>query len=703
MTAEYPKKHPTKGKPTLQHIYRNQDGEIIAVTNRFDLKKGKKMFLPYNPQTKEWKAPSPRPLYNLDKIYNSDEPIILVEGEKCADALMSLDILATTAFGGANAIHVNDLTPLKGKQVIIWPDADRAGQQYSDDACAELERIGAKEIHILPIEDMPPKWDAANAVYDNKWTISRIQELLERKIPYTYRIRGNDETPRIRIRKNTQPRIQGNTLAETTHNWGEPDRSILNTAPKPPKFPLEIFSPFWQRWIRQKAEGACAPIDYVAGTLLATTSSLIGNARRVSPWEGWIENTVLWIALIGSPSSNKSPAMDPVVDIIRELERDALPAYEEQLAAHETTLQTSKVKREGWLEEVRTAEKLGNPPPQIPKTAQEPDKPIRPRIRVADSTPEALANILAQQPKGILMQRDELAGWIKSFDRYSKGGEKQFWLEAYGGRPYTVDRVKLDSQPIEIPFFSIAVLGSTQPDPLENLLLSGDDDGFSARFLYFWPEKLPAKRPHPHPTGPGAYICLKRLHDLALETTEENNMIPLIRRLTESATDIFEPWWTNHQDNEPEGRFCGWWGKVPGMTLRLSLILEYLEWSSLVGKDEPPHISEQAIINAITLSEDYLKPMARRAYGNVALSQDEKYAAIVARWIMDNKPDRINARIVQRTIGKASLPKPDNMRDACGLLIDANWLFPDFNRDGSHKGREKIEYLVNPHLLNPAQ
>jgi hypothetical protein len=59
---------------------------------------------------------------------------------------------------------------------------------------------------------------------------------------------------------------------------------------------------------------------------------------------------------------------------------------------------------------------------------------------IGDTTPEALATLLRHIPKGLLLHRDELAGWLASFGRYTfGGGEQEFWIEAYGGRAYTVD------------------------------------------------------------------------------------------------------------------------------------------------------------------------------------------------------------------------------------------------------------------------
>ncbi|MGC8625428.1 MAG: DUF3987 domain-containing protein [Phycisphaerae bacterium] len=42
-------------------------------------------------------------------------------------------------------------------------------------------------------------------------------------------------------------------------------------------------------------------------------------------------------------------------------------------------------------------------------------------ISTSDSTVEALASVLAENPRGVLLERDELQGWFASFDRYAKG------------------------------------------------------------------------------------------------------------------------------------------------------------------------------------------------------------------------------------------------------------------------------------------
>src|SRR5579871_2844532 len=103
----------------------------------------------------------------------------------------------------------------------------------------------------------------------------------------------------------------------------DPDMSILRQGRRtPPVLPLEVFGNGWGAWLQDAAEGAGAPRDYVAGQLFATAATLIGNARCVQPWEGWQEPAALWVANVGDPSSGKSPGADPVLNMVRTIERD---------------------------------------------------------------------------------------------------------------------------------------------------------------------------------------------------------------------------------------------------------------------------------------------------------------------------------------------------------------------------------------------
>lgn len=238
--------------------------------------------------------------------------------------------------------------------------------------------------------------------------------------------------------------------------------------------------------------------------------------------------------------------------------------------------------------------------------------------------------------------RDELAGWLDSFERYLPGG-RAFWLEAYGGRHFTVDR-KSQSKPLIVPFNGVSVLGGIQPDKLRDALLEVSDDGLVARFMWVWPESIPFTRPRQPADTPRLerlYRRLQQLHCPAGETVT----IPFAPQ----AADILEEWiGENNVDTDASaGLYASWAGKARGLALRLALTLEYLTWADAGGR-EPSCVSVPSLTNALTLIEDYLKLHARRVFGDAALPPVEKDAAALSRFIVKERLERINAREVQR-------------------------------------------------------
>ncbi|MCL2124180.1 MAG: DUF6371 domain-containing protein, partial [Desulfovibrionaceae bacterium] len=113
-----------------------------------------------------WKAlPEPRPLYALEKLAAMPEaPILLVEGEKTADAAQGYfpDHAVLTWSGGTNAVARADLSPLHDRKVIIWPDNDEAGFKAALTLAGLLE--GKADVSIVqPPDTLPEKWDLADA------------------------------------------------------------------------------------------------------------------------------------------------------------------------------------------------------------------------------------------------------------------------------------------------------------------------------------------------------------------------------------------------------------------------------------------------------------------------------------------------------------------------------------------------------------
>ena len=89
----------------------------------------------------KWKAMnSRRPLYRLDLLLQSTGPVLVSEGEKCVDCLTPLGIVATTSAGGSSAPAKTDWTPLAGRRVVIWPDADTPGRKIRGDGQRHPQR-----------------------------------------------------------------------------------------------------------------------------------------------------------------------------------------------------------------------------------------------------------------------------------------------------------------------------------------------------------------------------------------------------------------------------------------------------------------------------------------------------------------------------------------------------------------------------------
>jgi len=725
-----PKVHPKLGEASERYVYTDEAGAALVTVNRYDNSDNsdksfsKKEFRPFCHYCQKWHAPTSRPLYRLDALAKYAGPVVLVEGEKCADALNEIGILATTAFGGCNGVSKTDFAPLRGRDVIIWPDFDEAGDKYAHSAALSLAKVGARSIGLVPLaplakgtqsgfplakgngsanplanvyrETLPKGWDAADAIYVDSYIAKDIFELLNAALPFKETVPLNEPE----TQQHSPIDIFAEPLNQNEEPWPEPDMSVLNPRRKPPEFPIELFGPFWSKWILAKGEGCSAPVDYVGMSLLSLLSGLIGCSRFVSPWGEWSEPPILWIALVGSPSSGKSPALESVLGIARKIEQDGAHAVKDELRQYEAELLAAQCLRQDWEKQVKEATKLGYPVPPIPENAQEPTKPERPRIMASDTTPEALARLLACQPKGLLITRDELAGWLGSFNRYSggQGGDRAFWLEAYGGRPYVIDRARNGGEAVTVPNLSASIIGGIQPDKLQSLLLSGDDDGLTARILFCWPDPVPLERPERVPESHEAETALRWLNGLSLIPDGSGGLSHGLVTLTDEAADLFQAWRKEHGANQPEGAIASWWGKMPGVCLRLALCFEYL-WQSSTTRQENFAVSYAAIEAATVMVQHYLKPMAERAYGDAALSKVERDTVTLAKWIVKIKAERINTRKIQRTANLAGMRKAIEIREAIEVLEEARWLRSDSQRAGGDNGRRTGDYEVNPSAL----
>lgn len=101
------------------------------------------------------------------------------------------------------------------------------------------------------------------------------------------------------------------------------------------------------------------------------------------------------------------------------------------------------------------------------------------RYLTQDATTEKLGELLRDNPRGLLLSRDELAGWLSTLERPGREGEREFYLEAWDGSgEYTFDRIGRGT--VHIPALTLSVLGGIQPGKLARYLDEALDGGGGA-------------------------------------------------------------------------------------------------------------------------------------------------------------------------------------------------------------------------------
>lgn len=162
-------------KPSAVYEYRDLDNQLLMLVGRFDKADGKEFKPLVYAQSKSgerrWIArslPEPRPLWGLPKLtQNLNAKVILVEGEKAALAAQTLfkDHIVMTWPGGAGGVAKVDLTPLKGRSAILWPDNDEVGRKAMLKLATAMKAIGAKGVAMVQVPpDFEKGWDLADPV-----------------------------------------------------------------------------------------------------------------------------------------------------------------------------------------------------------------------------------------------------------------------------------------------------------------------------------------------------------------------------------------------------------------------------------------------------------------------------------------------------------------------------------------------------------
>lgn len=480
--------------------------------------------------------------------------------------------------------------------------------------------------------------------------------------------------------------------------WPDADLRLLRPdVPPPPVLPLaEVLTPRAAEWVAATAEGAGAPPDYVLAALLSVTGATMGNARWVSPWKGWAEPPIIWTMCIGNPSAGKSPAIDAVLAPLRRAERPLRQEAEAETVAWEKRVKLAKLAQDVWDKKARIALEKGNPPPPVPKEADSGTAPHIPRLIVNDGTVERLGVIAQAQPKGFLQMRDELAGWLLAMEARNGGSDRAFWLEAYGGRAFTVER--MGRAPLTVNRLTIGALGGIQPDRLSELLTKTSDDGLLARFLPIWPGRVPVKQPDRFASDEVADAAMARLTAMQMPLSDDGEPRPWFVGFDEAARAMMNDWrqTCDAWETGAEGLLLSFIGKLNGMAARLALVLAAIG-HAFDGEADPAQrqITPAEFGRACHFLESYALPMARRAYGVASVPKEERSARRLASLLREMGWQRFTAREVRR-MERRGLASMGEINPALSALEEADLIRAIAEPAGPSGGRPQRLFIVNP-------
>ncbi|REK17367.1 MAG: DUF3987 domain-containing protein [Planctomycetota bacterium] len=619
--------------------YHNAKNEPVGVVVRWELPDGGKEIRPVRLHGEGWQIggmPEPRPLYGLPDLAGANR-VYVCEGEKAADALRSIGLTATTSAHGAQSADKTDWEPLEGKEVIVLPDNDPAGRKYADTVAGILGKLtAAPVVKVVGLPDLPDRGDAADFVA------------------------AREGTDAAELRQ----------IVEALANEAEPFNSLPPAVPERfEPFPVHALPEPFRSFVSDGAKAIGCDPSYVALPTLTTIAAAIGNTRRIQLKRGWTVPAILWTAIVGESGTAKTPAFKLAMRPIRERQRKALARYEEEAHQYEIDLAHYEKKLAEWKRDKKTAE---DPP-------EKPDAPQAERCIVSDTTVEALAPILLANPRGLLLARDELAGWIGSFDRYAggKGGaDAAHWLSMHNGESIIVDRKTGHPRTIFVPQAAVCVCGGIQPAILHRALgTEHRESGLAARLLVACPPRK-AKRWTEADIDPKAETEIKRLIerlcDLQPTTGDDGEPRPVVIGLTPEAKAAWKAYYNNHAQEQVDlaGDLSAAWSKLEEYAARLALVVHVARWAAddptLASADVVDEVSMEAGIVLAT----WFKGEARRVYALLGESEEDREQRRLVEWL-ERKGGSATPRDVR--MGCRWLREPGEAEAALEQLVRDGW------------------------------
>lgn len=409
-----------------------------------------------------------------------------------------------------------------------------------------------------------------------------------------------------------------------------------------PAFPLDVLPGAVRRFVETQSR----VIGCDAGALAMASLTALGSALshkfslKMLRNGDWYASPRLWTLLVGDPSRKKTPIIRAATKCLDQHEQDIWDRWEQT-----------------------RDEALKDDP-----DAEEPPKP--PRLVVGDTTVEALGEILARHDRGLLVRRDEIAGWIGSMERYGGGkgatADRAFWLQAYDGGPFTVDRIRRGEQ--RIRNLSVSLLGGIQPNRLKEVR-DLTSDGLLQRFLPVMVGK--STFPIDEPATPK-----NEYRELA---TRLFNAIPATLIMDDAALETAAAARRRLHDLEQASSglaagFQAFVGKLPGVLGSFALILHML--------CDPSHgsalpLSAKHVSNAARLLDEFILPHAFEFYRTADSVTDGDRLQKLASWLLTSGKARIVVSDLTSNVAGFRGLTMWEVNQRVSPLVAGGWLAPE--------------------------
>ena len=515
-------------------------------------------------------------------------------------------------------------------------------------------------------------------------------------------------------------------MCSTIWNGWKREKAPINDVPWPkptplpeglppvPAFDPEILPPAFRRRAEDIADRMQCPLDFPAVALMVTLAGVVGRRCGVKPkqHDDWLVVPNLWGMAIGRPGIQKSPALEEALRPIRVLQDRsiarhalAMAEYEADELVREQAQRVAKDKIKAALKkhDLTAAEAIAR------QTVNDsPDSPTCERYIVNDSTVEKLGEILADNPNGVLVYRDELTGWFRTLERQGHEADRAFYLESWNGTGgYTYDRIGRGT--LHIPAVCVSILGSIQPGPLSDLvrgLRGSGNDGLLQRFqLSVWPDSSRIwrnvdRRPDQEARDEviriieGVAAACARVAARASESAPEQSADLPALHFDAAAQELFDAWRAELEKRLRETSLHpmleAHLSKYRSLVPTLALLTHLADGASVSFGSLIP---EDSVIRAIAWAE-YLEPHAKRIYAP-AISPAMDAARALAEKIKAREIDScIALRDVYRN-GWSGLATRDDAIAAVNVLVEYDWLR---ERQEQTPGRLKTFYETNPEV-----